>query len=128
MSGGGLETEAGEAAAPVAARTGPGATEWAAIAMLLFGGFIVPVAGWVLGLVLLWISSAWTTRDKLIGTFLLPGGLLAPFLVLALASPVTLRVSPLVAALLLTLLSVVPIWTAVYLARHARRSDRTQSG
>lgn len=110
--------------APVSARTGPGATEWAAIAMLLFGGFIVPVAGWMLGVVLLWISSAWTRRDKLIGTLLLPGGLLAPFLVLALTSPVTVSVSPVVAAALLTLLSLVPICTAVYLVRHARRPDR----
>src|SRR4249919_963524 len=125
MGGAGLDTELD---APASARTGPGAAEWAAIAMLLFGGFIVPAAGWMLGVVLLWISSAWTRRDKLIGTFLLPGGLLAPFLVLALASPVTLRVSPLVAAVLLTLLSVIPIWTAVHLARNARRPDRTQSG
>jgi uncharacterized membrane protein len=32
---------------------------------------------WPVGVVLLWISDAWTTRDKLIGTLVPPGGFLA---------------------------------------------------
>jgi hypothetical protein len=51
-----------------------GRKEWAAIILLLFGGFIV-VIGWFVGLVLLWSSRAWTTRDKWIGTLVIPGGL-----------------------------------------------------
>jgi hypothetical protein len=31
---------------------------------------------WPLGVVLLWLSPAWTRREKLIGTLVLPGGLL----------------------------------------------------
>jgi hypothetical protein len=50
-----------------------GTTEWVAIILLLFGGFIVGV-GWVAGLVLLWISRAWTMRDKWIGTLAIPAG------------------------------------------------------
>ena len=47
--------------------TGPGpprrTTKWAAIILLLFGGFIFGV-GWLAGLILLWSSRAWTTREK----------------------------------------------------------------
>lgn len=53
-----------------------GVHEWAAIILLLFGGFIFGL-GWVAGLILLWSSRAWTTRDKWIGTLVLPGGLAA---------------------------------------------------
>ena len=51
-----------------------GTREWAAIFLLLFGGFALGI-GWVVGLVLLWSSRAWSTLDKLVGTFVLPGGL-----------------------------------------------------
>jgi uncharacterized membrane protein len=42
---------------------------------LLVGGFVL-VIGWFVALVLLWISDAWTTREKLVGTLVVPGGLL----------------------------------------------------
>src|SRR4051812_37301814 len=48
-------------------------TDTAAIVLLLLGGFTV--IGWFVGVVFLWISAAWTLRDKLIGTFVVPGGL-----------------------------------------------------
>ena len=72
----------GEPEAIIAAETpdrdelpvGRGAREWAAIVLLLFGGFIFGV-GWFVGLVLLWSSRAWTTRDKWLGTLVVPGGL-----------------------------------------------------
>ena len=40
-----------------------GTKEWAAVMLILLGGFILGV-GWVAGLVLLWSSRAWTTREK----------------------------------------------------------------
>jgi hypothetical protein len=43
--------------------------------LLLLGGFLL-VVGWFAGVALLWYSHAWGIRDKLIGTFVLPGGLL----------------------------------------------------
>jgi hypothetical protein len=52
--------------------------EIAALILLPIGGVILPVLGWFIGLVLLWVSDVWSTRDKLIGTFVLPGGLLVP--------------------------------------------------
>jgi uncharacterized membrane protein len=56
-----------------------GARETAAVILLLVGGF-VGFVGWIVGLILLWISDVWSTRDKLIGTFVLPGGLVFPLL------------------------------------------------
>lgn len=54
---------------------GGGIREISAIVLLLVGGFVL-VIGWFVGVVLLWASEAWTTRDKLIGTFVVPLGLL----------------------------------------------------
>lgn len=46
-----------------------------AVVLLLIGAFIVPVVGWVVGVVLMWSSKAWTRGQKLLGTFVFPGGL-----------------------------------------------------
>jgi hypothetical protein len=59
---------------------GRGTKDWATIILLLVGGFILGV-GWVAGLVLLWSSRAWTTREKWIGTLVFPGGLATSVLV-----------------------------------------------
>jgi uncharacterized membrane protein len=50
--------------------------EIAALVLLLVGGIVLPVVGWLVGVVLLWVSDIWTTRDKLVGTLAVPGGLL----------------------------------------------------
>lgn len=115
-----------------------GTHEWAAIILLLAGGFLLGV-GWIVGAVLLWTSKAWTVRDKLIGTLLVPGGLaLANVFLLAglevssqvctqvgnqpqvchggqSGSESALWVVGLIAAIVL------PIFTAIYLARRADR-------
>jgi hypothetical protein len=59
---------------PLAGRRGMGAQAVTAIVFLLLGGFLMGV-GWLVGIVLLWTSRAWTTREKVIGTLLVPGGL-----------------------------------------------------
>jgi hypothetical protein len=114
-------------------RRGP--LEWGAIILLLIGGIIIPVVGWIVGALLLWVSQAWTLRDKLIGTLLVPGGLLpAAWFVFAPASVETcgsarngavtctggpslghqiLLIAIFVAAI------VIPFVTAVHLARRA---------
>jgi hypothetical protein len=56
----------------------PRRLEIAALILLPIGGVVLPVLGWLVGVTLLWISDAWTTRDKLIGTLIVPGGLLLP--------------------------------------------------
>jgi len=65
-----LAEQGAEAAAPP---RGLGLHEIAAILLLMFGAFLFLV-GWLGGVVLLWSSRRWTTRDKLIGTFVVPGG------------------------------------------------------
>lgn len=66
-----------------------GLREWAAVILLPLGGFVFGI-GWLVGLILLWSSRLWTTRDKLIGTLIVPGGLaIAPFVLLVLGSSTT---------------------------------------
>lgn len=73
----------------IAAAAGPvrgtrlGGVEAAAIALLLFGGFVFLI-GWIAGLILLWISPRWRWPDKLLGTLVWPGGYVAVLLVAAL--------------------------------------------
>jgi len=55
-----------------------GAMEVAALILLPVGGIIVPILGWLVGVVLLWMSDLWSAREKLIGTLVLPGGLAFP--------------------------------------------------
>ena len=57
--------------------------EWAAVILLPLGGFAFGV-GWLVGLVLLWSSRLWTTREKLIGTLIVPGGIATTLLVVVL--------------------------------------------
>jgi uncharacterized membrane protein len=61
-----------------AVERGSGALDVAALILLLLGGVVIPVIGWLVGVVLLWISSAWTARQKLLGTLVVPGGLALP--------------------------------------------------
>ena len=54
--------------------------EIAAIILVLFGGVIIPIAGWFVGLYFLWSSPVWTVRMKLAATLLWPWGALGPLL------------------------------------------------
>ena len=54
--------------------------EVAALVLLLVGGLIVPLFGWMIGVILLWLSNAWNVRDKVIGTIFVPGGLGLPLI------------------------------------------------
>lgn len=56
--------------------------------LLLFGGFLFLI-GWVTGLILLWRSPTWRTRDKILGTLIWPGGLATVFVELALPAGAT---------------------------------------
>jgi len=110
--------------------------EVAAIVLLLVGGFLAGI-GWIVGVVLLWLSSIWTLTDKLIGTLIVPGGLaMAGYLFFAVgteqscegevggamtctpdppASESVLRI------VLFILVLIAPIFTAIYLARRSKR-------
>ena len=60
-------------AATGSARRPLGVREVAAVILLLLGGFIF-LAGWIVGLVLLWTSPRWRWPDKLLGTLVWPFG------------------------------------------------------
>jgi hypothetical protein len=115
-----------------------GSREWVAIILLLLGGFIFGV-GWFAGLILLWSSRAWTTRDKWIGTLVIPGGLATGVLIglIAIGAP-TKRFCRVIASgvqhcttaggqstpsilgvAVFAFLVLAPIATSVYLARRA---------
>ena len=118
-----------------------GVAEWAAIILLPFGGFIFGV-GWLVGLILLWSSRAWTTRDKWIGTLVIPGGLATALVVgLIVGGTKTTQVcsgfpggvqhctnaggsssgSTVLGIALFVVLVLAPIASAIYLARRAGR-------
>jgi uncharacterized membrane protein len=54
--------------------------EIAAIVLLPFGGVVIPIAGWFVGLYFLWPSPVWTVREKVWATLVLPFGALGPLL------------------------------------------------
>jgi hypothetical protein len=117
--------------------------EWTAVVLLPLGGFIFGV-GWIVGLIFLWSSSIWTTRDKWIGTLVVPGGIatgVVGFLAASVAagskctstsySPGATNLTThcsggagtgvVVLLIVLTIVLVIaPIVSAIYLARRAR--------
>lgn len=113
-----------------AVRRRVGAFELVTVILLLIGGVVLPVLGWIVGAVLLWASARWTTRDKLIGTLVVPGGLAVMVWCVLFASSSstcspdgTCQTSgmPLgLAAVLLIAGTIGPIASAGYLLRRAR--------
>ncbi len=70
-----------------------GALEICAVIFLLIGGLIVPFIGWVVGVILLWVSPRWRRADKWLGTLVWPGGLLAPAILIAVGGFASVMVS-----------------------------------
>jgi hypothetical protein len=115
------------------------ALEVVTLVLLLIGGIVLPVIGWLIGVVLLWVSEVWTTREKLVGTLVVPGGLALPLFLLTFAhtsetcvqmnnGPVTCTGGPsatvqVLTIVLVTALLVAPLVTTAYLARRMRRSS-----
>jgi hypothetical protein len=119
---------------PVTAR---GTKEMAAILLLLFGGFIAGF-GWLVGVILLWGSSAWTRREKWIGTLVTPGGLALPFFIVGMTSLssescvstrnghehcTTAGGGHITWIVISAILVLAPIASAMYLANRARRAS-----
>lgn len=100
-----------------------GLVEVLALTGLLVGGFFAFV-GWFVGLVCLWLSDAWTTGEKLFGTFVVPGGLMPAFLLYGEAfggSPVGFGFSKATATALFTVCLIGPFFTTIFLARRMKR-------
>jgi hypothetical protein len=60
-------------------RVKPGVREILTLILLPLGGFLY-VIGWAVGAILLATSQVWTSREKVIGLLVVPGGLLPAFL------------------------------------------------
>lgn len=95
------------------------------IVLLLVGGVVLPFVGWILGVLMLWASNTWRTKDKVVATLLIPGGLFASF-VAGFISAHRLSGGPGAGTwTLLTLVLILtiggPLFTTVWLTRHAHR-------
>jgi len=99
------------------------ALEITAILLLLFGAAVAGV-GWLVGVLLLWASPRWTRGDKLLGTLVLPGGVLLPIVLAAgLASG-----SPIAPLALLLVGVTAPALTALRLLQRARAASVLDGG
>ena len=79
-----LASELAETTPPRTVSAMDRATPW----LILLGGFAFGF-GWLIGLYGLWSSTTWRVWDKLLGTFIWPGGLLATFYLFGAASSST---------------------------------------
>ncbi|NNN09034.1 MAG: hypothetical protein HKL85_07575 [Acidimicrobiaceae bacterium] len=79
-----LASELEETESPRAVSGMDRATPW----LIMFGGFAFGF-GWLVGLYGLWSSKTWRIWDKLLGTFIWPGGLLGIFYLFLATSSVT---------------------------------------
>lgn len=59
----------------------PSGKDLLGIGLILIGGVIVPIIGWIAGVILVLRSRTWATRDKLVAFALVPGGLFLPVLI-----------------------------------------------
>lgn len=110
------------------------------IGLLEIGALVLTPFLWPVGIILLWTSSAWNTRDKLIGTLVPPGGYLG-LGVLAFLALLAVRTSSVVCTngfcpaspsapawvglpvtLVVVAYLVLPLLTAVYLGFRLRRA------
>jgi len=91
---------------------------------------VLSIIAWPIGIALVWASSAWTRREKLVGTLVPPGGYPGVFLITASFRSVADAIDPwpswlhvTVGAVLFTIslmLVLAPIGTTVYLATRLR--------
>ena len=114
-----------------------GMQEIFALLLMTIGSVLFPVIGWIIGVALLWGSSAWSRRDKWVGTLLFPGGLATPLFLsfggiggyycfsgddgreICPGAPSDLERYAYAALIVLALFGT--IFSAIYLARRARR-------
>jgi len=115
-------------------RTKAGAREIFVLILLPLGGFLY-IVGWIAGAILLATSTVWTSREKVIGLLVVPGGLLPAFLFFTFPSQTctTSNIGERVveecsggmpvwlAWVVLAVLVIAPIWTVFFLASRMNR-------
>ena len=83
---------------------------------LLLVGIMAGGVGWFVGLVILWSSPIWRTRDKVLGTLLIPGGLPYGLLIALFGLPVVnWNPAPPVGWAILAIVLLGPLYTAGHL-------------
>ncbi|HEU5332991.1 MAG TPA: hypothetical protein VFU73_09510 [Actinocrinis sp.] len=100
---------------PVTVSRGITGLEITTLVLLLFGAAAAGI-GWLVGVLLLWSSPRWTRGEKLLGTLVVPGGLILPIVSAADLAGGTMPWS----LVLLILGLAAPAITAVYLYQQAR--------
>lgn len=55
--------------------------EWLALFFVSIGSLVVPIAGWMLGVVLVWASGIWRTWQKVLASLLFPLGWAGTFFI-----------------------------------------------
>jgi uncharacterized membrane protein len=120
-------------------RLKPGVREILALILLPIGGFLFLI-GWLAGAILLATSNVWTSREKLIGLLVVPGGLLpaASFGLLSGGMCSELEVNGRVVSescsggmpiwlgwAIMAVLVIAPIWTVFFLATRMNRRAAT---
>lgn len=113
----GTPTEIVAAAQPPRSGRSRGAHEVFAVILLLVGGLVLPLVGWLVGVGLLLSSPLWSGRQKLLGVLVWPGGLSLVLLVLVVRAGGTQ--SALGGAGIAALVLVPPVLVAIYLYRAA---------
>ncbi|MGC8487499.1 MAG: HAAS signaling domain-containing protein [Clostridia bacterium] len=104
-----IAREAG--ARPVGPHWGDALVPW----LLLFGGLAYGI-GWLGGVALLWLSPVWSVRDRVLGTVVVPGGLLGVWMVAApYGQTFSLPGPPFVGYTILWFLILAPIGVAIHL-------------
>jgi uncharacterized membrane protein len=116
-------------------RATPGIREVLALILLPVGGFLYLV-GWVVGAILLASSNVWTTREKVIGLTVVPGGLLPAALFMltpgrscaqslengrVISETCTGGMPLWLAYVIVAVLVIAPIWTVFLLVRRMNR-------
>jgi uncharacterized membrane protein len=93
------------------------------VLVLLLAGFVVPVLGWIAGVVMLWNGPRWTTREKWAGTLLWPAAILVAGALLLLGHGLAGGVGPMVILLggLVVLAGLVTAFTILLWAAARRR-------
>ncbi|RZT84790.1 hypothetical protein EV383_1646 [Pseudonocardia sediminis] len=56
----------------VGGRTSASNYDVVTVLLLLLGGFLAPVVGWLAGVVMLWTGRSWSTGERLLGTLVAP--------------------------------------------------------
>ena len=99
-----------------------------AVVGLVVGSLVLPVVGWLVGLVLLWRSRSWTTLEKVLGTLVWPGGLLLPLALPFLPAGAQLLRSPALALTVITVLVITPMIVGGWLLLRARERAADRAG